>query len=138
MENSTIVHDGIIVEVMADVVRVQILSQTACSSCHAKGACTASDSELKIIDVSNPHSDYHVGDKVQVSMFSNQGLRALFYAYVIPFIILISTLIISSAFVHELIAGLISLFVLVPYYAILYFTKDRIANKFSYMLNRLS
>lgn len=137
MDNSTIEHEGIIVEVLPEVVRVQILSQTACSSCHAKGACTASDMELKIIDIRNVQTEYHIGEKVQVSMLSNQGLKALFYAYVIPFILLISTLIVSSAFVRELFAGLISLMVLVPYYATLYLTKDKVANKFSYMLKRL-
>ncbi len=137
MHSSEIEHSGIVVEVLSGLIRVQILSEAACVSCHAKGACTASDMEHKIIDVTNVQDDFAVGDPVLITMFSSDGYRALFYAYIVPFLIVFLSLVICLFFFNELVSGLISLGLLVPYFASLYFLKDCLANKFNYMLKRL-
>ena len=50
-------HKGRVVEVGQDVIQVEIISSSACSSCHAAGLCTMSEAVKKIVEVpvaSNP------------------------------------------------------------------------------------
>ena len=58
------------------------------------------------------------------------GLKAVFWAYVFPFILMFSTLIIASNFLKEWLAGLISLLIIVPYYIVLYFLKNALKSAF--------
>jgi len=50
MASGTIIHPGIIERISGEKVFVRILSQSACSACHAKGACSVADAEEKIIE----------------------------------------------------------------------------------------
>lgn len=137
MSNAVIEHKGVVVESLKNMVRVRINAESACASCHAKGACSASDMEEKIIDVPTESDSYVKGDAVSLSMKPSAGFTALFYAYMLPFIILMITLVVSLSFYNELFAGLLSLAVLVPYYTVLYFKQGAFTNKFSYLLKKL-
>jgi hypothetical protein len=44
-------HSGIIENINGSNIRVQIIQESACSGCHAKGACSAADLKDKYIDV---------------------------------------------------------------------------------------
>ena len=50
-KKDSISHDGIIVEITPDFTTVEILSSSACASCHAKGLCGMSEEEKKLIMV---------------------------------------------------------------------------------------
>jgi len=129
-------HPGMVLKVLDDSVEVMILSQSACASCHAKGACTAADMEEKIVSISKsqPHS-YKVGQQVTVFMQQKMGTLAVLFGYVFPFVFMLITLIVLliNGF-GEGVAGLSSLGGLVIYYVILFLFRERISNKFVFAI----
>lgn len=112
---------------------VNIISQSACASCHAKGACNSSDIEEKEIEVSGFSNNYKTGEVVTVVFKQTQGYAAVFWGYGLPFIVVMLTLIVANALsVGELASGLISLGVLIPYYIILYFFRNTFKKVFKF------
>ena len=133
MSSSVITHQGIIDSIAQQLVRVKIINLSACSGCHAKGACTASDMEEKIIDIPTAKTNYKVGQIVTIASKLSTGFKALFLGYVLPFLIVLSTLIIlTSLSIPETKAGLIALASLVPYYFALYIFRDKIKKEFTF------
>jgi sigma-E factor negative regulatory protein RseC len=126
---------GIVQSIEGQKVIVRIVSLSACASCHANGACTASDTREKLIEVDLADAgDVKPGQTVSVNVESSAGNLALFYGYVMPFLLVFLSLIVAIYFVSELMAGLISLGILVPYYAGLYLLKDRIGKRFRFTI----
>lgn len=131
MAEATITHQGIIDSIALDSINVRIVSASACSACHAKGACNASDMQEKMIEVNPGSKEVKVGEWVTIVSKESMGFKALFLGYVLPFLLVLLTLIIGTlASLKEYTAGLISLAVLIPYYATLYLTKDIIKKSF--------
>jgi sigma-E factor negative regulatory protein RseC len=127
-------HEGIVQRNEGNAVIVSISSASACSGCHAEGSCTMSGKEEKIIEV---HGRYNVnpGDLVTILMKQSIGFAAIFLGYVLPFIIVITVLIVMiSLKVPELLSGLTSIAILIPYYIILYLFRRRINAKFTFTL----
>ncbi|HCY01448.1 MAG TPA: Fis family transcriptional regulator, partial [Bacteroidales bacterium] len=119
----------------SDEVTVCIISQSACSACHAKGACGLSDSTEKMITVLKPNHNLKVGESVRVIIKQSMGFKALFVGYILPFIAVLTVLITLTLFnVSEGKAGLASIAILAPYYFALYLFKDRISNHFIFEL----
>lgn len=131
-------HKGIIKSLTDQQIVVSIVNESACSSCHAKGACSAADMQDKEIEIRNFSGDYRVGQTVQVVGRTSQGFKALFYGYVFPFLIIMLVLItLTSLQFSEGISGLISLSVLFPYYLILYLTRNKIRKSFEFEIKPL-
>jgi sigma-E factor negative regulatory protein RseC len=127
-------HEGIVQRNEGNAVIVSISSASACSGCHAEGACTMSGKEEKIIEV---FGQYNVkpGDSVTILMKQSMGYAALFLGYVIPFLTVIAVLItLISLNIPELTSGLISISILIPYYTILYLFRKTINTKFTFTL----
>lgn len=128
-----VLHEGIIQEVSANKLTVSIISASACSSCHAKGACLASDMKEKEIDINHFSGNYYPGQHVNIVGRTSQGYKAAFYGYMIPFILVFSTLMISISFTNnEVFSGLLSLLILIPYYTVLYIFRNKIKNSFEF------
>lgn len=128
-------HSGIVSAVNARTIMVTIVSQSACSACHARGGCLASDSREKEIEVSHNHKSYHIGQQVNVVLKESSGIRALFYGYLFPFLVLVATLVVTLHFSgNEAVSGLISLGMLVPYYTGLYLFRDKLTRRFEFFL----
>ena len=88
----TIQHPGIIEGIGEEKVQVNILSQSACSSCHSKGMCTVAEMENKTVDVTKtPDFNYKVGDEVIVYMKKSLGRKAVYYGYLFPFLLMFGT-----------------------------------------------
>lgn len=138
MEDSKkIEHCGIVKSVDNDIVKVDILSASACSTCHLKGVCSAADTENKIVEIFHPEKKFSVGEEVNVVAEESIGFKALFFGYLLPFIFVILTLIITSFFTdNEAIIGLLSLVVLAPYYLILSFYKDKLKKIFTFKIQK--
>ena len=135
----TVDHLGRVTEITLNDVKVTILSQSACSACHAKGMCSIADSAEKVIAVSKPNHNFILGQSVKVILRQSLGFKALFIGYLLPLILIISTLVILNALnFSELHAGLLSLAIMIPYYLILYFLKDIISRKFTFDIETIS
>ncbi|MDA3890865.1 MAG: SoxR reducing system RseC family protein [Salinivirgaceae bacterium] len=130
MGNALISHKGIVTSVSNNIILVSITNMSACSSCHAKGACNASDMQEKVVEVAS-NKKLNIGDAVVITGKESMGFKALFLGYLFPFILVLLTLIIGTVLsFKETTAGLLALSVLVPYYFVLYVTKDRIKKSF--------
>jgi len=130
----SIEHKGIVQKSDNKAVTVLRSSASACSGCHAEGSCNLSGVKEKIVEVKGSH-ELSPGDNVVVLMKKSMGYAALFLGYVFPFILVLTVLIILAALpVTELIAGLGSLVILIPYYLALYFFRNRISNKFEFSI----
>jgi positive regulator of sigma E activity len=131
--NSDIKHTGFVKRVTSDSLIVNIVSQSACSSCHAQGACSVSDFQDKEIEISHFTKQYTPGQEVTVVFRQSQGYAAIVWSYIVPFILVFATLIISvSVTDNELIGGLLALAILIPYYITLYFIRHLLKKVFKF------
>jgi sigma-E factor negative regulatory protein RseC len=129
-------HTGRISAVGQDLIRVQVLAESACSSCHAKGSCSVGEVEEKEVNipVQNGHS-FAVGDMVTVVLDESKGVHAILLAYVFPFLVIFISLLIASMFTdNQGLAGLIALGMLIPYYFLLYLIRGYIHRKFDFRI----
>lgn len=132
---NTIEHQGIVKSINGSHIEVLIIQSTACSSCSAKGYCSSSESKEKIIEIVEPNHSYQVGDSVMVEGQTSMGLKAVFLAFVMPFIwVLICLFILMHFLQNELSAAIFSLISLVPYYLILWLLRNQIKHKFTFKL----
>lgn len=128
-----ILHAGVVQEVTDKKITVTIISASACSSCHAKGACLASDLEEKEVEIHQFTGKYFPGQAVNIVGQSSQGFKAAFYGYLLPFIAVFITLILSILITQsEGLSGILSLAILIPYYAVLYFFRNKLKNSFNF------
>lgn len=132
-KEKTVDHLGRVQEITSTDIVVKIISQSACASCHANGACGMSDSTEKMVVVHKSNHNYTVGQSVKVMLRQSLGFRALLLGYVLPFLIVLLILIFLTAIgVSEGKSGLLSLFALVPYYAGLYLLRDKVSKQFTF------
>ncbi|MDZ7777947.1 MAG: SoxR reducing system RseC family protein [Bacteroidales bacterium] len=131
-----VVHDGIVSKVDAGKVYVNIVSMSACVSCQAKGLCNMSDIQEKLIEAEKPEGkEPRPGDHVTLEMEESLGSKAVLLGYFYPFLLVLGALIVlTSSGIDEGISGLISLMLLVPYYLILYFSKDKLRKNFAFRI----
>ncbi len=131
-------HAGIITHIDGTKIQVQIVQLSACSSCHAKGACSASDMDEKLIDAETTDTTLKIGDQVQLIGESSMGLFAVLIAFIIPFLlILISLFILRSYTTNEALSGTIALGVLVPYFIILSLFNKKLKNKLKFTVEKV-
>lgn len=129
-------HPGVITSIDSSKIKVNITTYSSCLSCSAKGICSISDVKDKMVEVPNTGA-FTVGQEVQVILHQTLGFKALYLGYVQPFIVVLITLIITSFLTrNEVLAGLISLGALAPYYLVLYFYKEKIRNKFTFAIKK--
>jgi sigma-E factor negative regulatory protein RseC len=127
---NTFVHAGFISKINSDSVIVTLEPNIQCEACHVKGTCGVSDSSTKQVEIPISRNNYRINEQVDVILKKALGLKAVFWAYVFPFILMFSTLILASFFVEEWLAGLMSLLIIVPYYLVLYLLKSTLKSAF--------
>jgi sigma-E factor negative regulatory protein RseC len=137
--SQSVEHLGVIKEITDKLVRVSIIPESACGSCHARGSCSVSETGDKTIEVSIlPEDKYSVGEEIKVVLRQSHGIKALALGYVLPFFILLGTLIsLTSLGFSEGLAGLVSLLSLAPYYLGLSFFRERLKSEFAFSLKKL-
>lgn len=132
-------HTGIVEQVSKGQAKVCIVSESACASCHAKGACTASDKSEKSIDVNTfGMTDLKEGQKVIIRGQKSLGLKASLIAYIYPFILVFITLFTTYGITEsEGIAGLASLAILVPYYLVVKLYTPKLQKTFVFTIKEI-
>jgi sigma-E factor negative regulatory protein RseC len=121
---NTFVHSGIISKIKDDSFIVTLEQNIHCESCRAKSACGISEANTKEIEIIKSSDSFRINENVNVVLKKALGFKAVFWAYVFPFLLMFFSLIIASIFLKEWQAGLISIFVLIPYYLTLYLLKN--------------
>ncbi len=138
-------HSGAISRITSSTITVSLEENINCEGCKAKAACGASESNSKEIEIDNPNmidaepvKSFQLHEQVDVVMQEELGLKAVFWAYVFPFILLIAVLLISSVFVAEWQAGLLALAVLGPYYFSLHYLNSFFKKKFKVSILKMT
>ncbi|MEA1873701.1 MAG: SoxR reducing system RseC family protein [Bacteroidota bacterium] len=130
-------HSGIVDHIEGHNVFVKIMAQSACISCKLNGVC-GTDTQAKIIEIYNVASDVKTGEKVSIVMTEKLGMKALFYGYLLPFLVVVTVLIISLSITNkEGLSGLIAVFSLVPYYTVLSLFKEKLKQSFQFNLHKI-
>ena len=135
-ESNIISHEGVVTKITDEELEIKILSQSACAACHAKSACGMGEQAEKILTVPRPKGkEFALMQKVNVKMAINQGNKAAILAYLIPIILLLAVLFVClSLGFGEGLSALISIVALVPYYIVLYLRRDKLKQKFDYIV----
>ena len=135
--NKEIVHSGVITGMDGNKIRIHIEQQSACSTCHSRSVCMASDMKGKEVFVENDGGNYQIGETVELLGRTSTGLLAVLLAFVIPFLlILLSLIILQRVVTSEAVSALISLSLLMPYYLILSLFNKKLDKKMQFYIQK--
>lgn len=139
MQRSQVIeHSGSVIEVNERLIRVNLEVQSACAACHARSVCNPGESKEKVVEINHWEGEFNLGEQVMVVMEQRFAFKAVFLGYLLPFLLILFTLIISAQYSkNELVTGVITLGILPVYYGILYLNKDRIRRVFSFRIEKL-
>ena len=130
-------HSGFVTRIEGKNIQVQIIQMSACSSCHAKGACSAADMDEKFVDVESTDDTLRIGDMVNIVGESSTGLLAVLLAFVIPFMLILTSLFVLRDIVpNEAVSGTVSLALLIPYYIILSLFNKKLKRKLQFRIEK--
>ena len=138
MSQSKVCHKGKVIGKNGDKISVRIEVMSACSKCHAKGLCSASDMSEKVIECI-PEGSLSEGDEVMVEMATKFGFKAVMWAFFFPFLIVMTALVMTYYFTgSETAAALVSFGILVPYYMTIYFLKNYFNRSFFFTCRKIN
>ena len=130
-------HEGIVKNVSADTLEINIISRSACAGCHAKGACGMADMKQKTIPVQHPQGEFKAGEKVMVYASLNNAFYSVLLAYILPSILIITAIFfIEKSGCTELVAAVSSLSLLAFYFFILYLFRRKISKKIKFNVEK--
>lgn len=132
----SVAHKGKITSVTPQLTTVEIISESACSACHAKGLCSMSESTAKLIEVPTRGWDtYEVGQEVNVVLKASMGHKAVWVAYVAPLIVMVAVLMTMLALhAGELAAGLAAIGGIALYYSVIWLLRDRLRDEYIFTI----
>lgn len=128
---SEITHSGKIKAIANKKVIVTFEQQEACQNCAIKSMCNLSSCENQIVEikVDNP-DDFCLEQEVELEISPQSGSFAIIMAYLLPLIIMMTTLKLTLHLINdETTAALSAIFILIPYYLLLYIFRKKIAGK---------
>lgn len=138
MAKDVIEHKGRIRSIDGNSIKVDCFTSSACSNCHAKSVCTSPDMENKEIEVVDNPGKYQEGEEVKVLLRQGLGFKALFFGYVLPFLVLLIALFtFSELFNNEVVVGVLSLAILIPYYLAIYYRREYFQNSINFELRKI-
>jgi len=121
-------HIGNVVNVEKNKVYVSIYSNSPCFACDVKTTCSISGTSEKILEFKVKQDEkYSVGQHVKIRMKESAGLKSVVLAYLLPFVIMITSIaIFNSVFHNDGLTGLMALVALIIYFIVLYNFRDKI------------
>lgn len=137
--SGVVTHKGIVKEFSQKGIIVGIVAESACAACHAKGFCSVADMTEKEIEIEHNSGNFQIGQHVLISGKSSQGFKAVFIGYLLPFILVMVVLIISTNLTgNEGLSGLLSIGILIPYYLTVYVFRNSLKRSFDFQIEPLS
>ena len=131
-------HVGTVESIAGNHVRVRIVQTSACATCAAHKYCNSSESKEKMIDVYTKDAvHYQVGQTVKVLGTTSMGMRAVLWAFGVPFVVLVAVLYATWMVTggDEPLSALAALASLALYYLILYFCRGKMAKRFVFTIS---
>ena len=119
-------------------IEVVVLQRSACSECHARGACTSADARERLISVKNYPLGIKVGDTVQLVAKEGMTMKAVLLAFVLPLaLILIVALVLTGQGVEDLTIAVALIVLLIVYGGILYMCRGYIEKELVFWAERI-
>ena len=133
-------HEGTIRKIDGNQLTILISQNSACSECHAKGACMAADTKEKMVDVVDDTGMYRLNERVMLLGKTSIGYKAILWAFVIPLILMIGVIVASTSIwdIGELQAAFMSIVVLAPYYAFLYMVRSKMGERLAFTIKKIN
>ncbi len=133
-------HIGKVVQITPEVISVEIVSESACASCHASALCSLSSGKVKVVELPTPAFEiYSVGEEVEVLLKASMGHKAVWLAYVVPLVILIATLLLALHLgAGELGAGLACIAAVAVYYMVIYAFRKHLKGEYVFVIRKKS
>lgn len=138
MAKEEISHTGKIVEITPEFTTVEIISESACSACHASALCGLSEFKKKAVEVPTSATElYEVGEEVLVNLKASMGHKAVWVAYVVPLFVLLAVLLgLGAVGVGELAAGLAGIGATALYYFVIWLLRDKLRNDYIFYIKK--
>jgi sigma-E factor negative regulatory protein RseC len=135
-ESAMLCKDGKVVGVEGGHFKVKITTPSACATCHAKSLCSSlspqDQKEREILVTSR--QPLEIGDTVSIEMEERLGWIALFYSFILPFLVMILVLFGLFAFgLSQTTSALIAIVSLAPYYLVLYKFRSKLEKDFVFL-----
>jgi len=129
-------HEGVIDSIEGRMVTVRILQVSACSGCQASDVCHAAEKKEKLVEVEmNDTESLSIGQTVTVVAGNRIGMTAVILAFGLPLLLLLAFLITSMAVTgSEKVAAVAAMAILLPYYSVLFFFRNRIRRNFGFSI----
>ena len=132
-------HAGFVCSIHGNTMMVRIAVSSACSGCATKKFCFPSESKNRDIPIEGFSGDFVLGEQVKIVMRQSLGFQALWIGYIIPFVVVLVTLLVAYQICeNELVSGLSALLALIPYYLIIKLMYRKIAKSFSFSVQKLN
>ena len=131
-------HVGTVESIAGNHVRVRIVQTSACATCAAHKYCNSSESKEKMIDIYTKDAvHYQVGQTVKVLGTTSMGMRAVLWAFGVPFVVLVAVLYATWMVTggDEPLSALAALASLALYYLVLYFCRGKMAKRFVFTIS---
>lgn len=138
MSKENVCKEGIVRAIHENSIDVEIIISSACSGCHAKSICMPSDQKQEIISAKSLYGEkFEIGEKVELVLSNTSANKAVIFAYVIPFIQLMITLIACYIIFHSELIGVIASIASVGiYYIILKAFKKKFDEEFTFFVKK--
>lgn len=130
-------HTGIVENTDGPWLKVRIVQTSACAACSVKSHCSVAESREKLIDVYNGRMlGCRAGQQVVIAGAASLGMKAVFWAFVCPFAVVLAALFASMSVSggDEPLSALVALGMLIPYYMMLYLCRKRLKRTFVFTL----
>lgn len=126
-----VTHEGVVRAVKDGVLSVEVGRATACSSCSSRSRCTMGNGDTVMVDVPAGSGTFAPGDRVQVSLSSGVGRRAVVIAYVLPLLLLVVAVVSFVSFFRcsEIVSIIAAFAVLALYYLVIYILRHRLNHR---------
>ena len=137
--NEVVSHNGKVVSVSDTHVVVQIERGSACKGCVNKNICKIGDSNDHLISIKTADAKtYSLNEDVRILMRTSLGMRAVLYAYVLPFVLLLAMFLTARQFTSsEIIQVLCAFLPVIAYYIILYKIRNKMEKTFQFFLEKM-
>ncbi len=131
-------HSGVVFDIVGKRIDVSVEAREACASCKVKSVCGMGEHEQKLVSVMvDEPAAFQIGEEVVVSVEQGMGLKAVLMAYVLPFLLLLCTLLVLlEAGMEEALAGLFSLGTVIIYYCVLYIFRKKIEREIVFKIRK--
>jgi sigma-E factor negative regulatory protein RseC len=132
-------HKGTVISVLGTEVCVKIEHTEACGGCANKNSCRMGKPDEQIITVKTRDArNYCKGEKVNISMKTSLGLKAVLYAYILPLVFLLAAFVIAHHFIaSEPVQIILALFPVIVYYIILYKIRHKMEKTFQFYISKI-